>query len=61
MLSNLKESKTTEVYYGSSGWYVAGQVYKYNADKAYDENGTTLTYSVDAIYGNFAISVAEEA
>jgi hypothetical protein len=61
MFTNLQKDKTTEVYYGSSNWYTEGQVYKYNENKAYDENGTTLTYSVDGIYGKFAISVAEEA
>jgi hypothetical protein len=61
MWTNLNENKTTDVYYNASGSsYTPSQEYKCTGT-AYDENGTTLTYSVDGVYGNFAISVAEEA
>lgn len=63
MFDNLKENKTTNVYYGQWNYINTenpeNSLYKYDGDKMYSAEGTQLEYNVDFIIGNFAFSIEE--
>ncbi len=57
ILDSLKETKTSKVWYDKDGAGFASNFPWYNEEYVYQVDGKDLTFSVDVVYGCFAIAI----